>query len=357
MMERKHGRPTALPLLAAVVLIVTTFVVTYLVVMCFARGGAVDADSADDGSVSATVERTDAGGSCVFLVAGRDEVSGLTDVLMLVSFDTDAGEVCVLQLPRDTYFNCTQRSYKKLNGASSALGGLRGLADELEAAFGVKIDHTVDMTLETFAQLVDLIGGVPINVPCDMDYEDASQGLYIHLEAGEHRLGGAEAVQFVRFRSGYVRGDIGRIDAQKLFLAALARQVTENISPLRLPAIVGAALGRVKTDMNVGTALSLARAAMRVELDDIVMLTLPGADARTGGDRGAWYYVMNRRATGEIMVKYFGVDGEQPLDAERRFTSPAYPHFEKIYDADDIAYSEHRADGINQNGIGIDLTG
>ncbi len=349
-MERKHAQSAVL-LAVAVAVILVAFVVTYIVVMCFADGG--DAD----GAVSAAVEDSDASGRYIFLVAGRDEVSGLTDVLLLVSFDADVGEVCVLQLPRDTYFNCTRRSYKKLNGATSALGGLRALADELEMVLGVRIDHTVDLTLDTFSQLVDLIGGVPINVPYDMDYEDESQGLSIHLRAGEHRLCGDEAVQFVRFRSGYVQGDIGRIDAQKLFLAALARQVTENVGPLRLPAIVGAALGRVKTDMNLATAISIARAALRLELDKIVMLTLPGADARTGGNRGAWYYVMNRRATGEVMTNYFGVDGEWLLDAERRFTNPAYPHFEKIYDADDIAYSEHRADGINQNGIGIDLAG
>lgn len=357
MILRNGDKPRVLPLVIVAAAIVAAFIITCGLVLYFAHdGGETGVGGAAGGSLPAAAERPDADGRYVFLVAGRDEVSGLTDVLLLVDFDTSAGRVSLLQLPRDTYFNCTSGSYKKLNGASAALGGLRSLADRLGAALGIEIDYTAELTLEAFSHLIDLIGGVPITLPYDMDYEDPSQGLYIHLEAGEHTLCGAEAVQFIRFRSGYVQGDIGRIDAQKLFLAALARQVTEGLSPLRLPAMIGAVLGEVKTDMSAGTALSLARAAMHVELADIAMLTLPGRDARTGVDSGAWYYIMNRAAAAEVMERYFGADAAA-LDPERCFTGAAYPHFDKIYDADDITYREYRADDINRNGIGIDLTG
>ena len=62
------------------------------------------------------------------LVAGTDRASGLTDVIMLISFDRDAHKLYVMQLPRDTYAEYAESGYKKLNGAYGALGG-KGLCD------------------------------------------------------------------------------------------------------------------------------------------------------------------------------------------------------------------------------------
>lgn len=361
MIRKESDRLTILPLIFAALVIVFAFFATYAVAVYFAEDSSSAVEVGNGGAAAGTAlltaSESDANGRYVFLVAGEDAISGLADVILLVSMDTCAGTVSIVQLPRDTYLRYTERTYKKLNGAPRELGGLRGLAEVLESSLGVHVDHTLEFTLETFSQLVDLIGGVPITIPCNMNYDDPSQELYIHLAAGEHVLGGAEAVQFVRFRSGYVQGDIGRVDAQKLFLAALARQVTQRVSPLRLPAIIGAVIGQVKTDMSFSDCLSFARAAMKLDTADIVMLTLPGRDARTGGDSGAWYYIMNRKATREVMVRHFALPENAELDPERLFTNDDYPHFDKIYDAGDITLREYRADDINQNGIGIDLAG
>lgn len=358
-MQKSPEKQTAWSIIFAVSIIVVAFLVTYATTLYFAEADApasVDPEKIASGNAYLTASGSDADGRYVFLAAGEDAISGLTDVIMLVSMDTVSGKVCVLQLPRDTFLRYTNRSYKKLNGASHALGGLRGLADIIEQSLGIHVDYTLEFTLETFSQLVDLIGGVPMNIPCDMDYDDPSQGLYIHLAAGEHLLCGAEAVQFVRFRSGYIRGDIGRADAQKLFLAALARKVTTGVSVLRLPAIIGAVIGQVETDMSFSECLNLARAAMKLETSDIVMLTLPGRDARTGGDSGAWYYIMNRKATADVLVRHFELSPDFALDAARLFSDSAYPHFDEIYDAAYITAREYSADDINQNGIGIDRT-
>ena len=63
------------------------------------------------------------GGYRNFLLLGRDRASGLTDVIMLASINTDERSVTVVQIPRDTYARYTDGSYKKLNGAMSSLGG------------------------------------------------------------------------------------------------------------------------------------------------------------------------------------------------------------------------------------------
>ena len=76
-----------------------------------------------------------------FLVLGKDEASGLYDVIMLVSYNATKNEIGVVQIPRDTYAEFTESSYKKLNGAVAALGGERELCEFLSNALSVKIDH------------------------------------------------------------------------------------------------------------------------------------------------------------------------------------------------------------------------
>ena len=63
------------------------------------------------------------------LLLGCDRTSGLTDSILLISIDEGARQVGILQIPRDTYAEYTERDYKKLNGAKAALGEV-GLPDE-----------------------------------------------------------------------------------------------------------------------------------------------------------------------------------------------------------------------------------
>ena len=158
-----------------------------------------------------------------FLLLGQDEAAGLTDVVILAH--VEAGRMCMAQIPRDTYLRYTDQNYKKINGAVKS-GGAAALCEALEQALPVVIDGYVLLDLDCVRDAVDLLGGVEIDVPCDMDYEDPTQGLSIHLKKGRTHLSGAEAVHFVRYRAGYVRGDLGRVDAQKLFLAAFLEAAT-----------------------------------------------------------------------------------------------------------------------------------
>lgn len=314
-----------------------------------------------DMTLSAGLEASAKKSRYVFLAAGQDAISGLTDVLLLISFDTVSLNVNIVQIPRDTYYNYTSRAYRKINGASYALGGLDGLAQSLEQSMGIEIDYTIRFTLEAFAKMVDLIDGVPVNIPYDMDYDDPSQNLHIHLKAGGHVLDGDEAVQFVRFRSGYVQGDIGRTDAQKIFLAALARRITEGVSLIRLPSLIRVLIGDIQTDMSFNECLTFAQTALNVSTSNITLMTMSGSDARTRIDSGAWYYIINRAAAIETVNKYFrtadnAID-DAGFDTQRLFTNSGYSHFDEIYDAAGYVLREYNADDINTNGIGINLTG
>ena len=136
--------------------------------------------------------------TCI-LVLGKDKASGLFDVMMLVSFDESDKAACVMQIPRDTYAEYTEKSYKKINAAPKMLGE-EGFCKFLSESLNVQIKGYISFDLEAFSKAVDLIGGVEMTLPRALDYNDPEQGLYIHLSKGRQVLDGEKAQMLIRFR-------------------------------------------------------------------------------------------------------------------------------------------------------------
>lgn len=278
------------------------------------------------------------------LVVGKDKAAGLTDVMMLASLDTEKGSLQLLQIPRDTYAAYTDRDYKKINGAYARLGG-EGLSDFLETSLGVTVDRYVCVDLEVLGDMVDQMGGVRMNVPADMDYDDPDQNLHIHIKAGEQVLSGQAAQSFVRFRSGYAQADVGRMDAQKLFLSALAKQAKEQLSVAQTVALVCRSFGKIKTDMTLNDCIACAKQLRGVSLSDLHMATLPGTSTRADGNRGAWYYVLNRDATQQLLERTLGKS--VAFDPNGVFNDASRGAFDRIYraSADSVQLHEYTAQG------------
>ncbi len=308
-----------------------------------------------------------------FLVLGRDRVALNTDVIMLISFDTTSGEIAVMQIPRDTYIESGNKSHKinalyaamynqaRRSGSSKPYeDGMVGFVEALEMNLYTQIDYWAVVNLEGFTAIVDSIGGVEVDIPFDMDYDDPIQGLSIHLKHGKTTLDGKTAEQFVRFRSGYVQADIGRINAQKIFISALLRQIKNNLSLKTVTALAKTALDNTLTSISVADCVYFAKAALEVDMANIKMFTMPGLDARSDGDSGAWYYVMYRDDTLALINRYFNVYESEitdtVFDSRRAFTNEDKPHLNSIYetpasiDVDNFASS---AADISENGIDI----
>ena len=319
------------------------FIIVFLLAVLSMRGReteAVDESATDTVKVA---ERLN------FLLLGCDRTSGLTDVMMLVSVDTDGGSMDILQIPRDTYARYTRRSYKKLNGAMAVLGGADKLCEFISESMGVDIDGYFLFTPDAFVKTVDALGGVEIDLPFDMDYTDPYQGLSIHLDAGWQTLDGEAAEKFVRYRAGYVRGDIGRMDAQKLFMAALARKVTQTLTPTSALRILKALSGEIQTDLSLGEMTELALTALKIKTENITMMTLSGEDVRLGSG-GAWYYVLSASAAQSALREYAGA--ELDFDRDGVFYDPQNAEMERIYRSD-MTNLPSRASDISENGIEI----
>lgn len=244
------------------------------------------------------------------LLVGHDRAAMLADVIMLANYDVANGKVTIMQIPRDTIVNgkdkINSRFLAAYNDAVSRgdkdpeRSALDDFTDTVEKNFCVKINFSALIDLDAFVNIVDLIGGVEVDVPFDMVYDDPAQGLTINIKSGLQTLDGKTAEGFVRFRSDYVQADIGRTNAQKLFLASMFKKVKSTLSLQTVAGMAEQVFKYVKTDLSLSDGIYFAKSALSLDFSNILMLTAPGDGY--GAD-----YVLNRGAIIQIVNKYFNL--------------------------------------------------
>ncbi|WP_443046608.1 LCP family protein [Streptomyces sp. NBC_00247] len=185
-----------------------------------------------------------------------------TDTLMLVHLSRDRRRASVVSLPRDSYAvvpahtdRTTGKGHAahpvKLN-AAYAEGGPTLTVRTVEQLTGVKIDHYLEADFTSFMKTVDALGGVEI---CTVrPLKDTYTGL--NLPAGTHALSGGEALQYVRSRHVDGAADLGRMQRQQKFVAAVIERATSKgvlLNPVKFQQVVSAMLGSVRADEGFGT--------------------------------------------------------------------------------------------------------
>ena len=187
--------------------------------------------------------------------------------------------------------------------------------------------------LDLFCKIVDAIGGVDVDVPQKMEYHDPAQDLHISLDAGMQHLDGKSAEHFVRYRSGYVNADLGRLDAQKIFLRAFAEKC-HTLTAQDYFRLAGASLTGVQTDIGIGDAIRLGTILRECNPETVPMQTLAGQAVK--GQSGAWYYVLNRegacRQINELTFPQTRIDISD-FDAAGLFDRVQNPQFHNVYTA------------------------
>ena len=306
-----------------------------------------------------------------FLIVGHDRTAVLADVIMLVNYDVNAGKVAVMQFPRDTYIDAGS-NVPKINVLFAAYYNRAvndraknptqvaadRLAEALEQNLCIQIQYTAVMNLDGFVGIVDAIGGVDVDIPYAMQYEDPEQDLYINFKAGPTHLTGEKAEEFVRFRDGYLTADIGRVDAQKIFLAAFIDKVQSSVSITNVSLITNLAsevVSNLTTNVTVADVVYFGKNALSVDLSKISMMTVPGGTVKSNG---SWYYVVNRDATLNLINTHFNIYDnditDSIFDKSRVFTDEASAEISEFYNADSFIFGEtHNADDVIKDSIDI----
>jgi LCP family protein required for cell wall assembly len=192
----------------------------------------------------------------------------LTDTIVLVHVPGGGGEPTLVSFPRDSFVQIAGHDKGRINTAyargeaSADSTGPATLVATIQQLSGLQIDHYLEVGFISFLRITDALGGVEVNL-CNPT-ADVKAG--IDLPAGVQRLGGGDALGFVRQREGLPRGDLDRIARQQYFLGAVARQVLSPgtlLRPDRLLRVMGAVTSSVTADEDLST-FDLARLGLRL---------------------------------------------------------------------------------------------
>lgn len=261
-------------------------------------------------SVEGTPVMTGNSQRLLVLFLGTDEkleASTRADSIMLFSLDTTTGEAGVLSIPRDTRVWVPSRQRWERINAAYAHGGASMAMEAVSHLLGVPVDYYVHTDFDGFEQLVDVLGGVEINVARKMHYVDQAQGLEINLQPGLQILSGEKALQYVRYRDRL--GDVslvdpfneeydGRVERQRQFFEAIISQALSPSSLIKLPQLVTQTFRIVNTNLPWERVFSLALSGSKFSADKIQTAVLPG-NSQVLND--AWYWVVNEQKAKAII--------------------------------------------------------
>lgn len=238
------------------------------------------------------------------LICGTDDDGTRTDTIIIAHLDANEHTVALLSIPRDTPVTTGNGGLMKINSVYNGGGadGMERLNARLKDLLGFAADGYVLVNLDAFKKTVDLVGGVDFDVPQDMNYDDASQNLHIHLQKGMQHLDGEKAMELVRFRKGYASQDIQRTQVQQQFLKALAKQCLSVGSLTKLKEFADIFAEYVTTNLTVGNMVWFGKELLSCDFDSMQTFTAEGEGAMING---ASYYPLYAGRLLEIVNTVF----------------------------------------------------
>ena len=252
--------------------------------------------------------RTEEGGkeTKTVLIAGLHPDGPLTDFIMLAKYNPKTGRVNAMSIPRDTKVVGTIDG--KINSAyATKKRDIKFLAEKVKDLTGISADNYVLLDTGAVRKMVDAIGGIPIDVPFDMDYDDNEQNLHIHLKKGQQVLDGNKAEQFIRFRknkdgTGYPLGDVQRVETQQKFIKAAVAEVLKPATLLKIGDLIKLGLESVKTDITFSDILGYLDDVKSFDTSKLRMETLPGEGQYIGAIS---YFVHDSEKTKKLVDEMF----------------------------------------------------
>lgn len=219
---------------------------------------------------------------------GQSAAQHLTDSIILLSVNPQTGASGMLSVPRDlkvrppgftndVKINMVHPIGEQRSGPG---GGPMLLRETLEDLLGYPIDYYVRINFEGFIQIIDMVGGIEIDVPREINdpkYPDHNYGYDpLYIPAGRQHMDGTLALKYARVRN--IDNDYMRARRQQQVIMALKDKLLqpgqlESLLP-RLPRLAIAMANLVQTDMPIEKAIALARSVDKLDLDNVTRVVI-----------------------------------------------------------------------------------
>lgn len=245
-----------------------------------------------------------------FLICGVDLSESLTDVIMVACYDLANNKINILQIPRDTYVGSDYKSGKINSVYESARDGesrIKSLIRCINSKFGLPIDHYATVTIQGTEKIIDIAGGVDINLdrPFTLVDDTGSHDVKKYFEAGDNHFDGQWGTAFIRHRASYDAGDTARVRAQRKFYAAFMKKMI-SLDFGKITSIVTQCADQVSTDLTLGQMLGYAQKFKNLKMTDVSIVTVPGeADEFTPDTGYASYFSVHKSELCKLLNDQF----------------------------------------------------
>ena len=285
------------------------------------------------------------------LLCGFDNASSNTDTIIIATYDSLNNTITFVHIPRDTYYNfgscqnkINQISPSIVSKEKSLNDGLATLSSNISNSLAVDIDGFTGFTDVAVANLVDIVGGVNINVPIDITGRDFD-GNVIEIKQGKQLLSGREALVLLRHRSSYALGDLTRIDMQKLFLSAFVNDFFDNLDITRALKLLNTKDNGVVSNVNFVELLAFAMKNLgRIKNASVKFATIPGK-AIVSSD-GISYFLLNKISTVNLLSD-LEISNKSDFDSNLRYLFSPDVTYQKIYYSTEIKYKIYSGEELN----------
>lgn len=265
------------------------------------------------------------------LVMGESGVGDgykLADTIMVCSYNPKIQDASIMSIPRDTYVgkkdkNVATQNYLasyKMNAAYRNGTNIEETVECVNNLTGLDIKYYLIIDTDALIQLVDAIGGVTFTVPIDMDYDDPTQDLHIHLEAGEQLIDGPKAEQLLRFRhnndgtsypTSYGDNDLGRMRTQREFIQVTMKQLLKAENIFKITQILDIVYKNVTTNLDLNAIKDYVPYAVEFSADNLRSGVLPGTPELCNK---IWIYTADKTATKDLVNDLFTDQEESSED-------------------------------------------
>ena len=285
------------------------------------------------------------------LILGRDTGGGgNTDTMLLASYDVTNQKATVMSIPRDTMVNVSW-DIKKINSVYNMYGGgekgIQAVYKEVAQLVGFEPDYQVVVEWDAVGEIVDAMGGVYFDVPRNMNYDDPTQDLHIHINKGYQLLNGEQAMGVIRYRHdntvngktlGYPDGDIGRIATQQALLKAVVEQLLQVKNVTKINQFVKVFQDNVETDMSFSNILWFAQKAILggLNAENVNFVTMPGNYSAS-----AYSYSVSKEIGRNNWQSYVTPYADELLELVNTHLSP----FKEVFTISDLDIMSINKDG------------
>lgn len=217
------------------------------------------------------------------LVMGIDQragsaLPGRADVIMIASVDPVQRRIALLSIPRDLWVEIPGHGENRINSAyfygefEGTEGAGPGLMKRtIEHNLGVAIDYHATLNFQCFKQMVDILGGITVDVPkavSDNQYPDENYGyMRIYIPAGRQHMNGETALQYVRAR--HETSDFSRMRRQQQVILAMRDKALRLDIIFSLRELLPIFREAFSTDLPTQDLLALANLGAQIELEDV----------------------------------------------------------------------------------------